>query len=480
MKKPFSENATFQLLFLSAIVLLSRIPFLWSGFGAEEDSWLLALTAKNIALGGSYEMSREPGHPLQELMYALMYNNSLFAFTTNLISAVASVISTVFFALSLRNLGIRQYLFAAFAFAFTPVVFVSSTYTIDYMLAMAFVMGSFYFLASPPAPLLQERGGRTIVLPGIFLGIAIGFRLTSAAMLIPFCILLLPFSKEGLRRMLLFAGTTMLIGLITYIPVLKTYGLSFFTYSDQFPYPNLPKILYKATFGVFGTVGLITILLFKGSILIRKFRRNEKMVPAEIPMKLFWASLAVIVVYLISYLRLPQKSAYLIPIVPFIILLFAYYLSGRAFRVFCVLMALSSFLCSINLTDPLRGSVHSALAVKFHRSGQEIFIDPLSGPIFSDYTKRLNKIAFTEEVFQRIRSEQRKIVLICGWWYNQLMVRGWGNEPNTNVIPVFYIDKASIEKHMVNGYEIYFLPEQDLYNDQYSQMSYTNSVAKPY
>src|SRR4051812_5868931 len=135
MRKALFENIIVQLLFLSVIVFLSRLPLLWAGFGAEEDSWLLPLTAKHIALNGTYQMSRAPGHPLQELLYSLMWNAGPSAY--NLISAISSVIATLFFALALRNLEFKHYLFAAFAFAFTPIVFVSSTYAIDYMPALA-------------------------------------------------------------------------------------------------------------------------------------------------------------------------------------------------------------------------------------------------------------------------------------------------------------------------------------------------------
>jgi hypothetical protein len=141
---------------------------------------------------------------------------------------------------------------------------------------------------------------------------------------------------------------------------------------------------------------------------------------------------------------------------------------------------MSSFLFSINLTDSLRGSAHSALSMKFKVAGQEIFIDPLTGPIFSDYSKRLNKISYTEQVFNKAQTEQKKIVLICGWWYNELLVRGWNDIQNPNIVPVFYIDKASIEKYISEGYSIYYLPEQNLYNDQFSQIIYTDSVAKLY
>lgn len=491
------RNKATELILLCTVVLASRIPFLWAGFGAEEDSWLLALTAKNISVSGVYEMSRAPAHPLQELIYSWMYTDGLFAFSTNLLSAIASAIAVLFFALSLKNIGFKHYVFAAYAFAFTPVVFISSTYTIDYMLAMAFVMGSFYCVSSPLSP---GRGAGGEVLAGLLLGLATGFRLTSLSMLIPLCLLLMQttsafsLSKESLKRIFIFSFTALAIACIAYIPVIKTYGLTFFTYADQFPYPNLPKVFYKATVGVFGTVGLLLIVTLKCKILWEKFFKKENLIPAALQKNLFYASVAVILLCFISYLRLPQKSAYLIPLVPFVILLFGYYLSGRAFKIFCTLLTLSSFLFSMNLTDPIRGSGHSPAGIKFTTAGQEVFIDPLTGPVFSDYTKRLNKLAYTKQVREKLQNEKRKIVLIAGWWHNQLSVELWkkGEERNTlspnghlnfilpGLVLAYYIDQPAMEKFISEGYELFYLPEQDLYNDQYSGMAFTASVARPY
>lgn len=467
------QNRIIELVLLCTIVLVSRISFLWAGFGVEEDSWLLAITAKNIALSGSYEMSRAPAHPLQEIVYSWMYNGGLSPFATNLLSALGSVVSVLFFALSLKNIGLRHYLFASFAFAFTPVVFISSTYTIDYMLAMSFIMMSFYFVTS-------KVNIRHLLFAGIFLGVAIGFRITSIIMLVPFCILLFSFSKEGTKNIFILSMTAGIAGLLTYVPVLQTYGPSFFTYSDQFPYPNFPKLVYKATIGVFGTIGIVAIFSYKLKVLLTNKKSIKKIIPEHLPRRIFYACLTVFILYAASYLKLPQKSAYLIPAVPFLILLFGYYLHSNAFKIFCILITMSSFLFSMNLTDPLRGSEHSSFAVKFSVANQEIFVDPLTGPIFSDYTKRLNKITFTEKVYQKIQIQQTKIVLICGWWYNELLVRSWNCEMNQNVKLVFYIDGASMKKYISEGYEIFHLPEQNIYNDQYSQINYTDSLSKPY
>ena len=114
------QNQKVQLFFLGLVVFISRLPFLSAGFGAEEDSWLLPLTAKNIALSGHYELSRAPGHPLQEIIYSFIWNANPFYY--NLLSAIAGVIAVLFFALALRQLDLKHYLFAAFAFAFTPIV----------------------------------------------------------------------------------------------------------------------------------------------------------------------------------------------------------------------------------------------------------------------------------------------------------------------------------------------------------------------
>lgn len=465
----FFSRGRVQLFFLALIVFFSRLPFLSAGYGVEEDSWLLALTAKNIALSGHYEMSRAPAHPLQEIIYSLIWNTGPFVY--NFFSAVMSVVATIFFSLSLKNLGFKHFLFAGYAFAFTPVVFISSAYTIDYMWAIAFVMMSFYFL-------LKEN----FLLAGVFLGLAVGCRTTAILMLIPFCLLLFSLSKRT-KKIFILILSSLIAGVLIYLPVFYTYKFSFitsyFNMADRFPYPSIAKIIYKTTVGVFGTVGIFSILFFLYQKLFNKKLESENF-SLFLLKKTNWIWIIVIILYVVLYFRVPEKSAYLIPIIPFVILLFGYFLSSRSFKFFCVLLIFSSFFFSINLTDKLRGSEHSPLAMKFSIANQEIFLDPLTGPIFSDYTKRLNKIAFTKNVLEKTKTEQRKIILICGWWYNELQVELWNGKKNQNVKFVFYIDKLVMEKYLSDGYEIFYLPEQDNYNDQYSQINFTDSVAKPY
>lgn len=39
--------------------------------------------------------------------------------------------------------------------------------------------------------------------------------------------------------------------------------MDFFDYSDQFPYPPIAKIIYKATIGVYGLIGILLIGCYK-------------------------------------------------------------------------------------------------------------------------------------------------------------------------------------------------------------------------
>jgi hypothetical protein len=154
----------------------------------------------------------------------------------------------------------------------------------------------------------------------------------------------------------------------------------------------------------------------------------------------------------------------MMPVIPFVILLFGYYLNDKNFKLLCVAFILSPFVCSINLTDKLRGAEYSKYAITFNISGQELFFDPFSGPIFSDYSKRKQKMKFTEDVIEKTNSIKSKTVVIAGWWYNELMVEMIPRDKNNFVTFESYINPAKINKYLSNGYQLVYLPEQKIYN----------------
>ena len=452
----FFDKKYLPFITLFLIVFISRIPFLSAGYGIEEDSWGIALAAFHTKLTGIYEPSRLPGHPVQELIYSALWGTGPIVF--NGLCALFSAIGVVFFALILKHLSFKHFFIAALAFAFVPVYYISSTYTIDFVWSQAFILISLYYL-------LKNK----LIVCGIFLGLAIGCRITSGAMLLPFMIIIWQNGnqKQNIILLLKIAVPLALVATIAYAPLLHQFGLSFFMYYDQFPYPPPSKVFYKMTIGPFGVLGILAIGLAMFVIVVKgKNLNNGNNFKINLDKKIITASIAVLILYTISYFRLPQKSGYMIAVIPFVILLFGHYLNSRNFKILCIAFIVSSFFCSINLTDKLRGAGYSKYAVLFTVSGQELFFDPLSGPIFSDYSKRKQKMKFTAELIAETSKIRSKTIIIAGWWYNEIMVEMIGNYKNNFVTFESYIDAAKINTYITDGYEIVYLPEQKLYNEQ--------------
>ena len=466
----FSDRKYFPFFILFSVVFVSRLPFLSVGYGVEEDSWGIALAAFHTKTSGIYEPSRFPGHPVHEFIYSAFWGMKPFFY--NAFSEFFSGVATVFFALILRELKFKHFLMAALAFAFTPVFYISSTYTIDFVWTIAFILISFYFL-------LKEQ----FIICGIFLGLAIGCRITSGAMLLPFIIIFWQKNnvKVNIKTAFKILLPLTLTAFISYLPLIIQFGSSFFMYYDQFPYPSIAKVFYKMIPGVFGFLGVLAIVICLVSIYIHR----NKVVKGELfekglSKKIILSSIVVIILFAVSYLRLPQKSGYMITIIPFVILLFGYYLNSKLFNFLCCSLILSSFFCSINLTDKLRGAEHSPLAFTYSVSGQELFFDPFSGPIFSDYSKRRQKIKYTDEVIEEANTINSKTIVIAGWWYNEIMVTLIPQYKNEMVVFEPYVDSEKMKQYIADGYTIKYLPEQNIYNDQMFKIDTTDKMASAF
>lgn len=452
------------------IVFISRIPFLSAGHGAEEDSWGIVLAGAHTWLTGIYEPSRFPGHPVHEWIYSAFHMRAPLFY--NLFSAFFSAVAVVFFALILKELKFRHFMLASLALAFTPVFYISSTYTIDFVWTIAFILISMYTLLK-----------KQFLVCGIFLGLAIGCRITSGAMLLPFMIIFWQKNnlQNNIRNCLKIGLPLAMVVIISYLPLFKQFGLSFFMYYDQFPYPPLTKVFYKMIPGVFGFIGVLAISICMLYILMnRKKIMQGELFESKLPKGILVSSFVVVVLFIISYFRLPQKSGYMITVIPFMIILFGYYLNGKLFKLLCYALILSSFFCSINLTDKLRGSSYSFLAVEFKVSGQELFFDPLSGPVFSDYSKRKQKMNYVKEVATVAEQIDERTVVVAGWWYNEIMVGLFPDNTIRNVVFEPYINEQKIKKYISEGFVVKYLPEQNIYNDQMFKMSFTDNYASEF
>jgi hypothetical protein len=251
------------------------------------------------------------------------------------------------------------------------------------------------------------------------------------------------------------------------------HGWHFFSYSDQFPYPSFAKIIYKASIGVIGLPALIVIVI----TLIYQ-RKNSREYQIFNPINILFLSLLILQTW--AYLMLPQKSAYLMLLMPFGILFLAQKLDSKSFVLVCCSIISSSFFMSINLTDELRGAHYSKWAIKKTISGQEIFLDPLTGPVFNDYSKRINKLNYTTKVINELEKLNYPSVIICGWWFNQILIQQMERPKMGMHKYAFYLSAEIMENYTLKGYQIYYLSEQEIYNDLFYGINRTKNIASPF
>jgi len=449
--RDFFQREEVRFTIFAFVILLTRVPFLYDGYGIDSDSWSLAITARNIAETHQYEVSRFPGYPVQEIVSAIFYTGKFF--TLNFLTAILSTIGILYFVLFLRTLHFRQPLLAAAALAFVPVVFIESTTAIDYMWALSFILVSMYYVSR-----------HKLILAGLFLGIAIGCRITSGAMLIPFAIMSLRGNNisENIVRIVKLTVVTLIIGATMYIPVYVKYGWSFFTYYDT-PYPAIPVVLYKFFIGVWGLLGsaalllAIVLLLLPDSHVARKY-----LFPRSVNEKYIIAWLIAVDLYIIAFLRLPMEAGYLIPIVPFIILIFGKYLYKGAFNFFAVCLILSSFICSINPIDRNDAPSTSKASIPFSIGSEKLILDILKGPVNAYQSRRKNGLEFSNEIIESFDTIHSNTLLVTGKWFNPLYLMNKKSE--APLILRDYISQDSLLSYVGKNYSVYYLPQQDYFN----------------
>ena len=447
-----NRKENLKYLLFALVVFASRLPFIYSGYGLDGDSWSVAISASHLHLTGEYIPSRFPGYPVHEFLCSIV---STFGSTgTNLVSAVFTTLASLFFALSLKILRFKSVFLAAFTFAFVPVIFIHSTTTIDYMIALGFIMAGMYYM-------LKEQ----LIVAGILIGLAIGSRITSGAILLPFAILLFKKNslQENLKRSIKLIAPSLIVAILCYLPLIIKYHFDFFTYYDV-PYPAIPKVLYKFSIEVWGVLGVIgifltTILFF----LPHKESKNNFLFPRSVNERYVIAWLIAIDIYIIAFLKLPMESGYLIPIVPFVIMVYGKYLYRRGFIFFCVMLIASSFLFTISPSDRFDAANVSHFSKSFQAGGEKLSFDPAEGPVFSYYTRRENGISFVKNLLHSMDTISVPSVIVSGRWFNQLIVQS-GDTSLLKAKIRDYISEPEALYFYAKGFVIYYLPKQEYYN----------------
>lgn len=450
------------LMLVLLLQLLVRLPLLSEGYGIEEDSYGHVLHTQELHQTGVYSISRLPGHPVYEgMLYALsFFSDAPLVF--NGLSVLFGLLGLFWFYKIYVFYRLPYPLLATTALGLLPVYYITSTYTIDYVIALALVLATYLALLRNKWPLAA-----------LLLGLAAGVRLTALAMGLPFFLILWDFSFQRAKifRAMGFGLMAFLVTTICYLPPYFAMGWSFFdTYI--LPWPPVPKILYKASIGAFGVLGVLGLICSFGPSVWERLM-GRKVFGTDVPAVHAFAWVMVLLIYTGLYIRVPEKSAFVLPMLPFIFLYAAFWMPQQRLKIMYMFFIPASFVMGINLTDASRGADCSVFSKNLVLANQEICLDPLQGPIFHESSKRKNKAAYTQQLIAASQNLPDSAVIIAGWWQGMVLVALRNENPRPDLVWAYYLPEVTFTSYLKANRPIYFLAEQEVINNR----KYNNQLA---
>jgi hypothetical protein len=375
---------------LAAVFVISRAPWLDLGYGTDPDAWRVAMTAEHLLSEHEYFPSRLPGYPLHEFLTAGLVRGGWVA--TNLSTVLVSLAGVYVFAALVRELKLPNKGVLTVAFAFAPLLWINSVMTMDYMFALTFVLATYLALLKK-APIAA----------GLCLGLAVGFRLTSAWMLLPFVLYLWRDKRLGELRS--FIVPAVAVGLAAYTPVLMKYGFAFLNFYDQpVAIEELIKRLGKDGLGIIGGLAVLIGLVLS----VGRLRKLPADIVANANVLLWCAAIAVLG---LSYLRLPHEVAYLVPVFPFGFFIMSRYMSRLVLTGVVAVVLLAGFVDVTSPDDTLGIDSSTLTSASIGR-----------GMLLSDLETLQNQKDFAREIRQITTSDSSKepVVVMTGFTYPEL------------------------------------------------------------
>jgi NADH:ubiquinone oxidoreductase subunit K len=311
------------------------------GPGSDLDSYKVYRCASDLIYEWTYDPSRLPSYFVHEAVSALLIPLG-GTIATNLGTVGMALLAVGSFLHICRRKEIPHRYWLATLLAFHPIFFVNSNSTIDYVWAVALMLAA-------TSLLIEERP----VLAGLVLGLAIGVRLSSVLFVGALGLAhLLTTPREHWMRIIFPAAIAGVTGAVLYVPafVHVGYSMDFLTYGigDWGWQGYLGRFVYKNIyfFGLQTTVALLVI----GPLALRSWR-NLRAVDST----LVATSLICIVVFELLYLKIPLENAYLLPMLPFLIILIGILLRERKnVLIALVALQLSYNFVNINIARPDR------------------------------------------------------------------------------------------------------------------------------
>lgn len=295
-----------------------------------------------MRLLGHYLPSRVPGFPVYETVVRVL--QPLGPLATNALSAIAGLVAVALFWDLARRQGLRAAGWLALALAMSRGLWVESTQTMDYALGLAFVMGS----------LVALTRGRW-ALAGALLAMAAGCRASASLLLLPEFLYATVRGARWRDRIVLVAAFAVL-AFVVFLPVLRSALSTSLESEARLAVARVTgrgRALEIGAVFLFGRIGnaVLAAGLIAGVLRRGAATRAGGGATASITRedRAMWVlALSGIAVVLAMDALIPLEPAYLIPALPFALLLAGRLLSPRWTAALAVVMALECLLQPVN------------------------------------------------------------------------------------------------------------------------------------
>lgn len=431
---------------LALAFIASRAPFIDNGYGTKPDAWRIALSGYWLWDNHEFYPSRLPGYPVPEFAYALVVKGGWVA--TNSLTIAVSLLGLWFFANIVRELKLPNPALIVVGFAFQPLLWINSMNTMDYAWALTFIMGAYYFLIT------EETG-----FAGLMLGLAIGSRLPSAAMLVPLAAYLV---RDGRRDELRdFFVWTLVVPMLAFLPIAWTYGAGFLNFYDaKIGVRTVIRLLAKDSLGLIGAIGVGLGVLLSLPRLVK--------LPGDVLRDkhvMTWV-LAIGCVGFVFF-RLPHEAAYLIPLFPFAFLLIGRYFTRWVLAGTIAMMLMTSFAdltttnhaVSVTSLSKLRLGQGMLLSNRDTQNAQFKYVHDIETYAIPD--NAVVSIGFLYPQFAVLNRDRLKLGILekDTSSISQLTDRGKAEDPRHQTTFVWLLEYKDFEKFQKRG--VTFLYTQD-------------------
>jgi len=367
----FKQSKDLQILLLAFFIYF---PFIFLGYGSDYDSYNVLWVGKNYIETLDYVPSRVPGFFIYETIIFFL-NIIGGSFLTNFGSLCMSLSILAVFMYICKRYGVPNYRFLAIIMMVHPYYLVNSTCTMDYLFALGFTMIGFWML-------LEGK----FVAAGVTMAMGIGSRLTTALVAGVMLLWAFIFKVQNRRRILLSGVITVIVSFIFYLPPItfaewKTHIFLPSIGGEEFwsLYLRAGRFIYKSVYFWGPPAFFILIWGLVRLGISGKLKGNKKLLQICI------LSLALIIGIEIFYWRLPTEPSYLIPTIPFWMILISFAFSDKKWvlGLLLSLVIISNFV-TVNIARP--NKVNQATGAEFG-----VWIEP--GHLVKDVQKRLEYLA---------------------------------------------------------------------------------------